>query len=166
MRKASKPPSEWLKLLCQDWAMENMDIAENADLKFLSYKSYLKGKLSSQLLCRLSIPEMVNDVNMNTSSIEFWKILGIQDEFDIRHIISQVEKFCSSYSIRSTFVDGDLLDDTALDATNAAVAASLTVSPLHNFLDVSSGNILHALSLLLNLIPRICHLALALCADG
>lgn len=141
MRKASKPPSEWLKLLCNDWAIENMDIVEATDLKFLSYKSYLKGKLTSQLLCRLSIPELGKDHDMN--SIDFWKILGIHDEFDIQHIISEVEKFCSFYSIRnSTPLDTSLLDDTGLDPT----AAGLTVSPLHNFLgpglDVSRSYLL------------------------
>lgn len=130
MRKASKPPSEWLKLLCRDWAIENIDIVEGTDLKFLSYKTYLKGKLTSQLLCRVSIPELGKEHDMNTNSIDFWKILGIHDEFDIRHIISEVERFCSLYSIRNSLVDTSILDETGLDAATAG----LTVSPLHNFL--------------------------------
>ena len=56
MRKAIKPPSEWLKLLCKEWAIENTVLVETADAKFLDYKPYLKGLLTSQLLCRLSIP--------------------------------------------------------------------------------------------------------------
>lgn len=43
MRKASKPPSEWLKLLCKDWARENEVLVETANAKFLDYKPYLKG---------------------------------------------------------------------------------------------------------------------------
>jgi len=143
MKKACKSPSEWLRLLCRDWAVENIEIAEATDLKFLAYKSYLKGKLTSQLLCRISIPELGKDYGED-GSIDFWKTLGIHDEFDIRFIISQVEKFCSMYSIRS-IDETPLLDESALEeATKAAAAAAagLTVSPLHNYLatslDVSS----------------------------
>lgn len=101
MRRAIKPPSEWLSLLCKDWAIENSALVETIDLKFLSYKSYLKGKLSSQLLCRISIPEIrPENEEQDKSGIEFWKIMGIQDDFDISFIISQVEKFCVVYGIR------------------------------------------------------------------
>jgi len=136
MKKACKPPSEWLNLLCRDWAVENIEIAEATDLKFLAYKSYLKGKLSSQLLCRISIPELGKEHGEDAGSIDFWKTLGIHDEFDIRFIISQVEKFCVIYSIRN-MEDATILDESTLEAaTNAAAAAAagLTVSPLHNFL--------------------------------
>jgi uncharacterized protein YaeQ len=139
MKKACKSPSEWLKFLCRDWAVENIEIAEATDLKFLAYKSYLKGKLSSQLLCRISIPELGKEDGENIGSVDFWKTLGIQDEFDIRFIISQVEKFCALYSIRN-LEDVAILDETTLEAaTNAAEAATagLTVSPLHNFLGAS-----------------------------
>lgn len=78
----------------------------------------------------MSIPELGKEHDMNTNSIDFWKILGIHDEFDIRHIISEVERFCSLYSIRNSLVDTSLLDETGLDAATAG----LTVSPLHNFL--------------------------------
>jgi hypothetical protein len=61
-------------MLCCDWAAENMDIVEATDLKFLAYKSYLKGQLSSQLLCRLSIKDPSEDV----TPVDFWKILGIE----------------------------------------------------------------------------------------
>mmetsp|Transcript_29945 Transcript_29945/g.45834 ORF Transcript_29945/g.45834 Transcript_29945/m.45834 type:complete len:505 (-) Transcript_29945:100-1614(-) len=132
MRKERLPPSEWLKLLCRDWVVENLEIAQGADLKFLGYKSYLKGKLSSQLLCRLSIPEFRKDGKDDSMSFNFWRTLGLEDEFDIRHIISQIEKFCSLYSIRSTIAEDELLDD-ALDDSAAAAAAGL-LSPLHNFL--------------------------------
>jgi hypothetical protein len=96
----------------------------------ISYKTYLKGKLSSQLLCRISIPELGKEHDMNTNSLDFWKILGIHDEFDIRYIISEVERFCSLYSIRNSLVDTSILDEAGLDVTTAG----LTVSPLHNFL--------------------------------
>ncbi len=144
MRKDTKSPSEWLKLLCQDWAAENMDIAEATDLKFLSYKSYLKGKLSSQLLCRLSIPELSKDGVDDTGSIGFWKILGITDEFDIRHIISQIEKFCSMYSIRSTVAEDEILVG-ALDDHTAVAAAGFPVSPLDNFLTAGMEVCVHIL---------------------
>lgn len=64
-------------MLCRDWAAENMDIVEATDLKFLAYKSYLKGQLSSQLLCRLSIKDPSEDV----TPVDFWKILGIEVRF-------------------------------------------------------------------------------------
>jgi len=131
MRNTCKSPSEWLKLLCRDWSVENIDIAEATDLKFLRYKSYLKGKITSQLLCRLSIPELGKEPDVDRTSVDFWKILGVHDEFDIRHIISQVEKFCSLYSIRISLGENDVLDDTVLE--EAIAATGLTVSPLHNF---------------------------------
>merc|ERR1719253_1841988 len=56
MRMATKTPSEWLRLLCRDWSLENEAIVAATDARFLHYKSYLKGRLTSQLLCRLSIP--------------------------------------------------------------------------------------------------------------
>ena len=130
MRKANKPPSEWLRLLCRDWAIENEHTVQATDLQFLGYKSYLKGRLSSQLLCRLSIPEMAQMENDTSSSvqvpvpvpvsnttstnnnrnIDFWTILGIQDDFDKSYIISQVERFCAFYSIRAVIVDDDIME--------------------------------------------------------
>jgi hypothetical protein len=109
MRKASKPPSEWLNLLCREWAIENQVLVETADAKFLDYKPYLKGLVSSQLLCRLSIPtsnmipSSAMKINNNTddngpsststptsSAIDFWEILGISDAFDRAYIVAQV----------------------------------------------------------------------------
>jgi len=78
MRKANKPPSEWLRLLCKDWAAENEVLVETADAKFLDYKPYLKGLLTSQLLCRLSIPpskETGLDGSGANSAVDFWGIL-------------------------------------------------------------------------------------------
>lgn len=98
MRKATKPPSEWLKLLCKEWAIENTVLVETADAKFLDYKPYLKGLLTSQLLCRLSIPS-TKDTTMDGStsqSFDFWEILGISDSFDRAYIIAQV---CLSLSL-------------------------------------------------------------------
>jgi len=120
MRKTSKSPSEWLKLLCRDWAIENQDIVDATDMKFLGYKSYLRGRLSSQLLCRLSIPEpKEHDINPipNHHQVDFWGVLGIQDEFDKSYIISQIERFCALYFIRAVLVDDDLLSDQTIDPT-------------------------------------------------
>jgi hypothetical protein len=84
MRKAIKHPSEWLRLLCKDWAVENEALVDASDDKFLEYKPYLKGMLTSQLLCRLSVP--AKEAHMDGSSshhhVDFWRILGIEDEFD------------------------------------------------------------------------------------
>ena len=87
MRRAVKSPSDWLRLLCRDFAVENEALLNGADAKFAVYKPYLKGMLTSQLLCRLSVPnkEMNNDTNNsnnNNMTVDFWRILGIQDEFD------------------------------------------------------------------------------------
>jgi len=118
MKKANKRPSEWLKLLCKDWAEagENLELIETVDSKFESYKPYLKGKLSSQLLCRLCIPsdsgsskDTSNDnnsnnntsTNNNSSKPDFLRnVLNIQDEFDKAYVIAQVERFCALYDIR------------------------------------------------------------------
>eukprot|EP00980_Cylindrotheca_fusiformis_P028408 scaffold22597_cov127-Cylindrotheca_fusiformis.AAC.9 len=114
--------------------MDNLDLVDATDKHFLEYKPYLKGYLSSQLLCRLSIPTattttlaMNNNHNHNkdsdhpsdtpspttttTSSVDFWGILNIQDEFDKAYIIAQIERFCSLYQIHSNMI---------FDATAAA----------------------------------------------
>lgn len=102
MRKALKPPSEWLNLLCREWATENSVLVETTDAKFLDYKPYLKGLLSSQLLCRLSIqPSMNSRVSIKNddgstishSVTDFWEILGISDSFDRAYIVAQVRRF-------------------------------------------------------------------------
>jgi hypothetical protein len=101
MRKASKSPSEWLNLLCREWANENQVLVETTDAKFLDYKPYLKGLISSQLLCRLSIPTTNPLPTMRTAnadgtstpnaiSNDFWEILGISDSFDRSYIVAQV----------------------------------------------------------------------------
>eukprot|EP00804_Cyclotella_cryptica_P007992 CCRYP_016024-RA/>CCRYP_016024-RA protein AED:0.02 eAED:0.02 QI:565/1/1/1/1/1/2/159/495 len=111
MRMATKAPSEWLRLLCRDWAQENEDILSTMDERFLRYKSYLKGQLTSQLLCRLSISGRdgrdarharleADPIGTAPPSIDFWKILGVEDEFDRAHIVANVERFCSLYNIR------------------------------------------------------------------
>ncbi|KAG7339080.1 hypothetical protein IV203_025810 [Nitzschia inconspicua] len=116
MKRASKRPSEWLKLLCKEWTEENLQLVESMDHKFLEFKPYLKGFLTSQLLCRLCIPSttggsvvVVNNSdgsltssNSNNPPFDFWKILDVNDEFDKAYIIAQVEKFCSLYQIRSS----------------------------------------------------------------
>jgi hypothetical protein len=101
MRKSIRSPSEWLKLLCKDWAADNEDLVESVDIKFIQYKSYLKGMLSPQLLCRLSIPQKKDSDNGITvpNPVDFWGILGIVDEFDKAYIIAQIERFASCYNI-------------------------------------------------------------------
>jgi hypothetical protein len=105
MRKASKSPSEWLNLLCREWANENQVLVETTDAKFLDYKPYLKGLISSQLLCRLSIPttnplpamrtttaDGTSNSTSNAISNDFWEILGISDSFDRSYIVAQVRQ--------------------------------------------------------------------------
>jgi hypothetical protein len=92
MRKAVKTPSEWLRLLCKEWAIENELLVETTDAKFLDYKPYLKGLLTSQLLCRLSIPPN-KDPSLDggsPQSLDFWEILGVTDDFDRSYIVAQV----------------------------------------------------------------------------
>jgi hypothetical protein len=108
---ATKSPSEWLRLLCRDWSQENEHILSSMDERFLGYKSYLKGRLTSQLLCRLSLSGRDAGLSQaDPSAIDFWKILGVQDEFDRAHIVANVERFCSLYNIR-----GGIVDESAAD---------------------------------------------------
>ena len=129
---ANKRPSEWLRLLAKDWATENEDLVNQTDQKFIDYKPYLKGKLSSQLLFRLSIPphHQTSADNNNTTAatttlddrqpvVDFWGILGIQDEFDKTHIVAQIERFYSLDQVRPSYI----LDNPA----SAADAASTNV---------------------------------------
>ena len=118
MRKACKLPSEWLRLLCKKWADKNEDLVDSTDTKFMDYKPYLNGMLSSQLLCRLSIPSLslpsamkemgLGDTTCSTQ-LDFWRILGVEDEFDKAYIIAQIERFCSLYNIRNFVLDEDPL---------------------------------------------------------
>lgn len=67
-------------------------MVETTDAKFLDYKPYLKGLLSSHLLCRLSIPS-TKDCSLdggNSPPVDFWNILGIPDAFDRAYIVAQV----------------------------------------------------------------------------
>lgn len=133
MRKTLKPPSEWLKLLCYDWAMDNEVLVETADAKFIDYKPFLKGMLTSQLLCRLSIPptNKLFEDGTTSNSIDFWFILGIVDEFDRAYVISQIERFCALYSIRAISLEmGNEQHLDGIDAASvaAAAAAGLSVS--------------------------------------
>jgi hypothetical protein len=129
MKKATKRPSEWLKLLCKEWveADDNLEIIETADSKFESYKPYLKGKLSSQLLCRLCIPsdggkESLDDSNHGNNNshnshshkMDFLKnILDIRDDFDKAYVIAQVERFCAVYDIRGTRQQSEISNSQA-----------------------------------------------------
>eukprot|EP00593_Proboscia_inermis_P001596 CAMPEP_0171294646 /NCGR_PEP_ID=MMETSP0816-20121228/3145_1 /TAXON_ID=420281 /ORGANISM="Proboscia inermis, Strain CCAP1064/1" /LENGTH=541 /DNA_ID=CAMNT_0011766659 /DNA_START=45 /DNA_END=1670 /DNA_ORIENTATION=- len=107
---ATKTPSEWLQLLCRDWANENRDIIDQVDGKFLAFKGYLKGQLTSQLLCRLSIEtpqpaieSFEQDVSAESNkkkNLSFWQVLGVEDSFDRSYIVSQVERFCTMFNIK------------------------------------------------------------------
>jgi hypothetical protein len=148
MRKANKRPSEWLKLLCKDWAMENLAIVEGTDKEFLDYKPYLKGYLSSQLFCRLSIPPPNKDFAENTPMVDFWGMVGVQDEFDKAYIIAQIERFCSLYNIRGNNNLVDISVDTPHvaathvdlsydDHAAAAAAAAASGLQLPSYMTVS-----------------------------
>mmetsp|Transcript_10983 Transcript_10983/g.16397 ORF Transcript_10983/g.16397 Transcript_10983/m.16397 type:complete len:726 (+) Transcript_10983:101-2278(+) len=145
MRRASKTPSEWLQLLCSDWAAENAALVANTDARFIEYKSYLRGQLTSQLLCRLSIHGTENkehglETTDTTSYIDFWKILGIEDEFDKSYIVAQVERFCVLYGIRApmetSHLEDDLFDHVPVDAASAAAAAAAGISVPPNIVPV------------------------------
>jgi hypothetical protein len=153
MMKANKPPSEWLRLLCKDWASENEVLVETADAKFLEYKPYLKGLLTSQLLCRLSTPALKDSIESShsLSGVDFWGILGVEDEFDKSYIIAQVERFSALYSIRGGSVDesesifGHDISTADPTALAAAAAAGISVSPgggivpLPSYLDAATA---------------------------
>ena len=137
MRKSNRPPSEWLKLLCKDWAADNEELVESVDVKFIHYKSYLKGMLSPQLLCRLSLPQKKdNDHSIPTPNpVDFWGILGIHDEFDKAYIIAQIERFSLLYNILGPVSDDvdsmfndHLSGSSAVDTATAAAAGRSTVS--------------------------------------
>jgi hypothetical protein len=78
--------------------MENEVLVETTDAKLLDYKPYSRGLLTSQLLCRLSIPHYKDpSLDGSTSqSLDFWEILGISDSFDRAYIIAQV---CTQKSV-------------------------------------------------------------------
>lgn len=90
------------------------------DDRFIQYKSYLKGRLTSQLLCRLSMSREGPGEGPN----EFWKILGVQDEFDRSHITANVERFCSLYNIRGTNPD-EMVPDYGLEQGLQGEAAAM-----------------------------------------
>jgi len=165
MKKANKRPSEWLKLLCKDWveADENLELIETVDSKYESYKPYLKGKLSSQLLCRLCIPsesgsssKVNTNINNNNSSAtpnngsssnnkpDFLKdVLNIQDDFDKAYITAQVERFCVLYDIHgiqqqaevaaSTAASNASANNNASNVNNSAAAAAVAAAVSNRF---------------------------------
>ena len=144
-----KPPSEWLKLLCKDWAMENELLVQNTDAKYIDYKPYMKGLLSSQLLCRLSIPPTKESTtttmdgsvvtsSSTSSGVDFWKIIGIDDEFDKAYIIAQVERFCAQYSIRAPSLE----EHSSHPVASAAAAAATASNANDGFFGV--GDLVHA----------------------
>jgi hypothetical protein len=145
MRKANRRPSDWLNLLCKDWASENHGLVESTDTKFLQYKPYLKGYLTSQLLCRLSLP--VKDSGLDGNSVpmvDFWSILGVQDEFDKAYIVAQIERFCALYNIRGNVMDDavDTLFSSDLSSPDHAAtlaAAAAAGLPNHYQMDASTA---------------------------
>eukprot|EP00537_Pseudo-nitzschia_pungens_P017835 CAMPEP_0172408148 /NCGR_PEP_ID=MMETSP1061-20121228/75704_1 /TAXON_ID=37318 /ORGANISM="Pseudo-nitzschia pungens, Strain cf. pungens" /LENGTH=797 /DNA_ID=CAMNT_0013144269 /DNA_START=303 /DNA_END=2696 /DNA_ORIENTATION=+ len=133
MKKTSKRPSEWLKLLCREWAEadENLDLFETVDEKFESYKPYLKGKLSSQLLCRLCIPSDTDGKQLSHSGAskpDFLKsVLAIDDDFDKAYVIAQVERFCAVYDIRGVRQQAEVAGvsgSTSSSSSNASTTGS------------------------------------------
>lgn len=120
----SRTPSEWLRLLCKGWAKNNEEVVAATDSLLSSYKPYLGGQLTSQLLCRLSIygRETLEFPWMDGNtppSIDFWKILGVEDAFDRAHIVASIERFCSLYNI----CGGDP-NDSSISAAFAPVAGT------------------------------------------
>jgi len=139
MTNIQKTPSEWLKLLCPDWASENSDIAASANSILLDYKPYSKGRLSSRLLCRLSVQEYSKAKNSEYPNANLWKTLGIQDDFDRAYIISQIERFSFHYSINVFFTEDDLYD-VVLGATATATTenSGLSLKPVTSIVSVSN----------------------------
>ena len=139
MRKAYKLPSEWLRLLCKQWAEENELLVDSTDAKFMDYKPFLKGMLTSQLLCRLSIPSTKDSgLDPCQQQIDFWRILGIEDEFDKAYIIAQIERFCSHYNIRGLPLDEDPLfsgEYAGADASPLAVPPGSGIGPIPSYMD-------------------------------
>ena len=110
MRKSSRSPSDWLKLLCANWAKENPTLVDGADEKLIALKPFLNGQLSCQLLCRLSIPDPPTKHELAPQHIvDFWKGLGIENDFDRIFIVSQVERFCTFYNVRGLFMDEEFM---------------------------------------------------------
>jgi len=76
------------------------------------------------------------------NSQDFWKILGIDDEFDKAYIITQIEKFCALYSIRSAFDEDEFFDSPTgiLDPTRLSDGSvvGLPVDIPNHGLDVSA----------------------------
>jgi len=127
MRMAIKTPSEWLYSLCPNWAARNTEIVAATNSLLSSYKPYLGGQLSSQLLCRLSIygrekfefPWMEGN---SPPSFDFWKILGVEDDFDRAHIVANIERFCSLYNI----CGGDP-NDSSISAAFSPIVATYSL---------------------------------------
>ena len=96
MRMDNKTPSAWLTHLCPDWAKENQQIVGSIDERFLRFKPYLRGKMTSQLLCRLSCTSFKT---ADGGAFDFWLKMGVEDEFDRAYITSSVERFCTTYQV-------------------------------------------------------------------
>jgi len=93
----AKTPSAWLTHLCPDWAKENQQIVGSIDERFLSFKPYLRGKITSQLLCRLSCTSFKKTAD--GGAFDFWLKMGVDDDFDRAYITSSIERFCATYQV-------------------------------------------------------------------
>lgn len=147
MKLALKTPSQWLTLLCKEWAAENVELLSLIDSNFLQYKSYLKGLMSSQLLCRVSIYSegfSSSEKNDLKNKINFWKFLGVKDEFDCDYICSQIEKFCSLYGLRNHASEDEQNQNpftmvSTTTTTSSAPSEALT-TPTHGGLSAVDGS--------------------------
>eukprot|EP00977_Amphora_coffeiformis_P002608 scaffold486_cov152-Amphora_coffeaeformis.AAC.1 len=84
--------------------------------------------LSSQLLCRLSL-QSKEGLDGTQAQIDFWRILGIEDEFDKSYIIAQVERFNLLYNVRGSAIEDDAGGLFAADYVATDPTAGLNVSP-------------------------------------
>jgi len=107
--------SKWLRVLCRSWAQsKEKPFLESIDHHFTNFKPYLNGRLSANLLCRIGIKD------------NFWKNMGILDEFDRDYIVSQIERFKkdfyvsleSSMNSKNDFVSIEGRHDSKLSSGN------------------------------------------------
>ena len=83
--------------------------------------------LSPQLLCRLSLPQKKESEGVATPNlVDFWGILGIDDEFDKAYIVAQIERFASLYNILGQVTDDmdSMFNDHLSGAVDTATAAA------------------------------------------
>ena len=93
--------------------------------------------LSSQLLCRLSLPQKKDgDGGVATPNpVDFWGILGIDDEFDKAYIIAQIERFACLYNVLGSATDDvdSMFSEHLSGAVDTATAAAAGMLILRYF---------------------------------